>query len=71
MSPNVMIYTKPGCSASDRTKELLDRAAIEYVEADLGEVSAHFESQGLQGSPVVTAPNLLWSGFKPGMIGEL
>lgn len=68
---SVTIYTLPGCSASDRTKELLDRASVPYVEADLGEVHAHFESQGLQGSPVVTAPNLCWSGFKPGMIGEL
>lgn len=68
---SVKVYTKEDCPACVRTKQLLDQRHIVYTEEEGTQHREYFASLGLRGFPVVCAPDITWSGFRPDLISNL
>lgn len=68
----VTVYTGPACPQCNATKRALGKAGIEFNEIEItDELRARFRAAGFRSMPVVTTPDVSWSGFRPDMIERL
>lgn len=69
----VRVYSKPDCVQCDRTKKLMDREGIEFVEESILEEGnmAAAKELGLLTAPVVAVGAEVWAGFRPDKIMAL
>lgn len=57
----------PTCVQCNQTKRVLDQAKIVYDQVDLRqhpELTEKFKEQGHMTAPIVTADDMIWSGFR-------
>lgn len=74
----VHVYSRPGCMPCKRTKQLLDKAGVGYVEHDVQaspDAAETVRALGYSSVPVVTVtlPDGIdhWSGYRPEQITAL
>lgn len=64
----------PTCVQCNQTKRVLDKANIVYDQVDLRqhpELTEKFKEQGHMTAPIVTANDMIWSGFKIERLREI
>lgn len=63
----ITIMTKPGCFPCKKTKEIFDRADVQYAEKDLTTLSAEeldkLRNDGFSSAPIVITDNDKWAGM--------
>lgn len=70
----VTLYTLPACVQCERTKKMLDKKFIKYLEIDISLDSRAYETvraMGYSAAPVIVAGENHWSGFRPDLIETL
>lgn len=70
----ITIFTKPHCPQCDATKRQFNKLGVSFKTVDLTENPITLEQlrrAGYKQAPVVIAPDLSWSGYRPDCIAQL
>ena len=70
----IILYSKPNCSACKRTKLLLQALDVSYEERDVLENESYMteaKATGLSAMPIILAGEEILSGFQPAKLHEL
>lgn len=76
MSPEIVVYSAPGCHRCQATVRYLDRAQVDYRYVDITEDPPAADHLTLLGYgpgdslPVVTCGDMHHDGFRPDRLGE-
>ena len=70
----IILYSKPNCSACKRTKLLLQALEVPYEERDVLEKETYLkeaQATGFSALPILIAGEEVLSGFQPAKLQEL
>ena len=70
----VYVYTQPNCVQCRFTKRHLEKFNLDFEERDLSdypEIVEKAKSKGFMSAPIVTAGEIMFSGFQPDKIRKL
>lgn len=72
--PDLTIYTTPDCPGCRLTKQMFDRAGVEYQAVDLAtrpDLVARFRAEGLLSAPIVEHDGQRTAGFNPARVRSI